>query len=54
MDSTKTILVFNITTYSQQQASNPCCINAQDFFLSILSLSTSYAVSWHSGVWSES
>ena len=53
MDSTKTILVFNITTCSQQPASNPC-INAQDFFLSILSLSTSYAVSWHSGVWSES
>ena len=33
MDSTKTILVFNITTCSQQPASNPC-INAQDFFLS--------------------
>ena len=32
MDSTKTILVFNITTCSQQQASNPCCINAQDFY----------------------
>lgn len=34
MDSTKTILVFNITTCSQQPASNPC-INAQDFFLSL-------------------